>query len=622
MKTKTSPIIALALAALLAAASLAEAGPQVTRGSQQPLAATASPTFVGETLTGLTASKPVFTDGSKALTSSGTVPINQGGTGQTDAAAAFGALKQAATEEASGVVPLATSAEVIAGTEDAKAVTPAGIKAALTNTGYDVGIGSTVAGKNLSVRATLGTELVTWTDAGWDEDGATWIFAGGVLTHVSGNTTAVTATLGSAPVSGTVYRVSITGTGGGGTATYTIGGAKGTTIAASGAIAIEDYITANSTASLVITPASGCTVAITSISVQALTDATGDLTVDGNLTVRTPGTATHKMINVDDGAGTVRDIRFMSGGVWRWFIRTNATAEAGSNAGSDFQFISRTDTGSNANTVMAFSRRYPRVGINNVEYPGNTLDVQGAMYLGANFTGGAPGVTAPIYGFAVDGGISIGTTSHNAEAKEPILLMGESATAPAGKTNAAGAFTMDNGGTAEFYALNESGNATQLSGHHITAGAGTGITVTQSGAVTRKVYTVTTTYAAYSDSDTKKGVVIATLPAKTKLVGAYADTTAAYTGGAVSAATLVVGVTAEDGAEIIASHDVFSSAVTKGLADADMGTAMTRAAQIQGGYLPSWTGTTAVYATINTASANTSALTAGSTTFYLVTERF
>lgn len=35
------------------------------------------------TLSGLTASKPVFTTASKALTSSGTTPVDQGGTGQT-----------------------------------------------------------------------------------------------------------------------------------------------------------------------------------------------------------------------------------------------------------------------------------------------------------------------------------------------------------------------------------------------------------------------------------------------------------------------------------------------------------------------------------------------------------
>lgn len=149
---------------------------------------------------------------------------------------------------------------------------------------HDLDIGSTSAGKNLTINATLGSELITWTDAGWNEDGVTWTFVGGVLTHVTGNTTTVTAA-GVTCVVGTTYKVVITGTGGGGTATYTLGGATGTTIADSGAIAIEDYITAVTTASLIITPASACTVAITNISVKALTDATGDVTVQGDLFV-------------------------------------------------------------------------------------------------------------------------------------------------------------------------------------------------------------------------------------------------------------------------------------------------------------------------------------------------
>jgi hypothetical protein len=158
----------------------------------------------------------------------------------------------------------------------------------------------------------------------------------------------------------------------------------------------------------------------------------------------------------------------------------------------------------------------------------------------------------------------------------------------------------------------------------ITSGSGTGVTVNHTGAVIQQVYKVTTTYAAYSDSDLTKGIVIATLPAKTRLIAAYADTTVAYAGTSITAATLEIGVTAEGAAEIIATHDVFAGVTTKGLADADMGTGMTRAAQIQGAYTPSFTGTTAVYATIDatTGAATTLAnLTAGSTTFYLITEK-
>jgi len=47
----------------------------------QDLITTASPTFVGLTLSGLTASHPVFTDGSSVLVSTGTVPVDHGGTG-------------------------------------------------------------------------------------------------------------------------------------------------------------------------------------------------------------------------------------------------------------------------------------------------------------------------------------------------------------------------------------------------------------------------------------------------------------------------------------------------------------------------------------------------------------
>ncbi len=159
---------------------------------------------------------------------------------------------------------------------------------------HDITIGNSTAGHNLAIYGTLGTELVTWSIAGWNEDGVTWTFAAATLTHVTGNTTAVTATLTAGVTAGVTYKVVIVGTGGGATATYTLGGTTGSTIPASGAISITDYITANATlaagAAFVITPANTCTVAITSISIKALTNATGDLLTEGNLTVGSPAT--------------------------------------------------------------------------------------------------------------------------------------------------------------------------------------------------------------------------------------------------------------------------------------------------------------------------------------------
>jgi hypothetical protein len=68
-------------------------------------------------------------------TATGVLPLINGGTGQTTAAAAFTALKQDATETATGVVELATTAEAQAGTDAVRALTPARLRDALNAPG-------------------------------------------------------------------------------------------------------------------------------------------------------------------------------------------------------------------------------------------------------------------------------------------------------------------------------------------------------------------------------------------------------------------------------------------------------------------------------------------------------
>lgn len=68
----------------------------------------------------------------------GTAAIANGGTGQTTAAAAFGALKQAATSSATGVVELATDAEAQTGSDTTRAVTPANLSAAVLGMGQSL----------------------------------------------------------------------------------------------------------------------------------------------------------------------------------------------------------------------------------------------------------------------------------------------------------------------------------------------------------------------------------------------------------------------------------------------------------------------------------------------------
>ena len=156
----------------------------------------------------------------------------------------------------------------------------------------------------------------------------------------------------------------------------------------------------------------------------------------------------------------------------------------------------------------------------------------------------------------------------------------------------------------------------------ITAGTGTGLTVDTAGALNRQVYKVTVDYTGFSSAGSLTADhTIATLPAKTKIVGFYADTTIPWVGTGVTAVALTVGKSA-GGVEYIATHDVKTAAITIGLADADMGTELTRAAAIQGGAVVNWSGTTPVSARITTTTAHTDDLTAGSTTFYIVTERY
>ena len=75
------------------------------------------------------------THGSGSTWDGNTISIAKGGTNATTAAAAFNAIKQIATETATGVVELATNAEVTAGTDTARAVTPAGLRAGMNAIG-------------------------------------------------------------------------------------------------------------------------------------------------------------------------------------------------------------------------------------------------------------------------------------------------------------------------------------------------------------------------------------------------------------------------------------------------------------------------------------------------------
>jgi hypothetical protein len=151
-----------------------------------------------------------------------------------------------------------------------------------------------------------------------------------------------------------------------------------------------------------------------------------------------------------------------------------------------------------------------------------------------------------------------------------------------------------------------------------------GITVNSNGYLGRTTYKITIDKAAWTAAATQQDLTLCTLPAKTRIVGCYADTTVAYGG---LAGTIQLNVFISAAGDILVQHDVKSAIVTKGLADADMGTGMTRAAQIQGAFIGTngWTANLQPIARLvssvgNLGTGAVTSLTTGSTTIYLITE--
>ena len=94
--------------------------------------------------------------------------------------------------------------------------------------------------------------------------------------------------------------------------------------------------------------------AITQTLVAQMSMAGGNplLQVDGQILV---SGATNRFVS-NANAGVVRDFAFQSAFSNRWVIRTNAVAEGGSNAGSNFEIIRYSDAGASLGTAVSIVR--------------------------------------------------------------------------------------------------------------------------------------------------------------------------------------------------------------------------------------------------------------------------
>ena len=161
----------------------------------------------------------------------------------------------------------------------------------------------------------------------------------------------------------------------------------------------------------------------------------------------------------------------------------------------------------------------------------------------------------------------------------------------------------------------------------ITPGSGTGVTVNELGTVRHLVYKVTVASTQFIANATTADITIATLPAKTRVVGIYAEvaTTFACTATCTSGTLSMTLGTSAGANDVLVSFDVDAAAAMFGGLDNQLGSLTNASGRIQGVYLAAW-GTTQILTarlTSGTGAVGTGTatnLSKGSVTFYLVTE--
>jgi hypothetical protein len=168
-------------------------------------------------------------------------------------------------------------------------------------------VGSATNGGNAAVNATYGADLApALTDGNWTV-GAGWenpIVGPGLIKNADGVGTQ-TPSAATNIVAGTTYQVTVTVSSmSPGNLSFSLGGQSFSYVGSAGTYTA--YVTANSTAKLVITPsATGSRFTVSAISIKAMTVGTGNLTADGSLIVKQKigvgGTSTFWTINGSSG---------------------------------------------------------------------------------------------------------------------------------------------------------------------------------------------------------------------------------------------------------------------------------------------------------------------------------
>lgn len=153
------------------------------------------------------------------------------------------------------------------------------------------------------------------------------------------------------------------------TANVTLNSGAGGTVTGTRVIAAQTVVNASSAT---LTTVYGIyadvqTAGATNYNIYAPTGTThlGVVETEGDLTVGSAGTGV-RIITLNGASANARDIQIKSGGVLRWILRVDSTGETGSNAGSDFSILARTDAGAANVTPLSIKRSNGAISISNV----------------------------------------------------------------------------------------------------------------------------------------------------------------------------------------------------------------------------------------------------------------
>lgn len=95
---------------------------------------------------------------------------------------------------------------------------------------------------------------------------------------------------------------------------------------------------------------------LTQLAAAGVPGAFTTLAATADVSVGADADAATRSVILNTAAAQVRRLKFQSAGVDRWIARTNATAEGGSNAGSDFELLARDDAGAAIGVALEILR--------------------------------------------------------------------------------------------------------------------------------------------------------------------------------------------------------------------------------------------------------------------------